>query len=460
MTRINTSRMRRSAASAACAAVMATSLSSCVLMGGVNGGAVGAAAKKAKDAEANDSCSISGGGKYTPIKSDQRATVRSMIGVAKHLGIGRDGQIIATMVMLQESGIHTYANDGTNPRGSGDPNWPAPGRAFWLKTAALSMKMPHDLVGNDADSVGHFQQRASMAWADDASFKAKDHPEEAIQRLMSIEWESWSFFGGSGGSPNRGLRDVSGWQNLEQSVAAQRVQGSAFPSAYQKWSSQAAQLVDANQDAPAIDPAEGTSGATTPPSSSPSPTLPGQDTMTSASSSAASSTSSAAAAAASSGCGGSTAGDPGLAKGAAKDVIDAAKKWVGTPYSWGGGTFEGPGFGYSGDGVQPNANTTKGFDCSGLVRYAVYQGSKKSLKLPRTSAQQYAATSANRVAYKDLQPGDLMFWSRGGAGSIYHVAVYMGGGMMIESPLPGGHTQIVKARPSQFFAGTRLKYEK
>lgn len=437
--------------------LLASTLSSCALMGGVNGGAVGAAAKAKQDADkAEGSCSAAGGGKYTPIKMSQKETIRKMIGVAKHEGVNRHGQIIATMVMLQESGIHVYANDGTNPRGSGDNprrpdnGWPSPGRAFWLKTSALSLKEPHELVGNDADSVGHFQQRASMEWANDASFKAKDHPEEAIRRLMSITWESWQFFGGPGGSPNRGLKEVRGWETMTETDAADAVQGSGFPAAYQKWVGQATQLVDANQDAPAIDPSKDDGSSSGGSSSSASP---------SSSSSGSASSSSSAAADTGGGCGsgGSSAGDPGVAKGAAKDILDAAKKWLGVPYSWGGGELEGPGYGYGGDGVQPNAPNIKGFDCSGLVRYAVYQGTKKSITLPRTAAQQYAATNAHRVQYKDLQPGDLMFWGAS-AGSIHHVAIYMGNGKMIDENHPGGKDQIRDAYVGDFVSGTRLTY--
>ena len=42
-----------------------------------------------------------------------------------------------------------------------------------------------------------------------------------------------------------------------------------------------------------------------------------------------------------------------------------------------------------------------------------------------------------------VQRGDLVFWSNGSAKSIYHVAMYLGGGKMIHAPRPGRNVEIV-----------------
>jgi cell wall-associated NlpC family hydrolase len=112
-------------------------------------------------------------------------------------------------------------------------------------------------------------------------------------------------------------------------------------------------------------------------------------------------------------------------------AVDAARRWIGTIYAWGGGSLNGPSA-----GMAPDAGVV-GFDCSGLVRYAVYQGSNRTLTLPRTSQAQYNATKNNPVPVDQLQPGDLLFW--GGASSVHHVAIYSGNGQMIEAP-QSGHT--------------------
>ena len=56
--------------------------------------------------------------------------------------------------------------------------------------------------------------------------------------------------------------------------------------------------------------------------------------------------------------------------------------------------------------------------------------------MPRTSVSQYAATA--KVPYDELRSGDLVFYGDpDDAASIWHVAMYSGGGMMIESPRAG-----------------------
>ena len=56
------------------------------------------------------------------------------------------------------------------------------------------------------------------------------------------------------------------------------------------------------------------------------------------------------------------------------------------------------------------------------------------------SRQQYAA--ATPIAIGDLQPGDLLFWGSSPS-SIYHVALYVGGGQMIHAPRTGQDVQQV-----------------
>ena len=64
-----------------------------------------------------------------------------------------------------------------------------------------------------------------------------------------------------------------------------------------------------------------------------------------------------------------------------------------------------------------------GFDCSGLV-LTVFQQSL-GLKLPRTAAEQAAATT--RIEKADLKPGDLVFFNTLRR-AYSHVGIYLGDG--------------------------------
>ncbi|MYR44304.1 C40 family peptidase [Streptomyces sp. SID5910] len=74
---------------------------------------------------------------------------------------------------------------------------------------------------------------------------------------------------------------------------------------------------------------------------------------------------------------------------------------------------------YVSGGTGPNS-----WDCSGLVQAAFKQ---VGVDLPRVSQDQSVA--GTQVSLDNLQPGDILYW--GGAGSAYHVGVYVGDGMFV-----------------------------
>ncbi|UYM07015.1 C40 family peptidase [Solicola gregarius] len=78
------------------------------------------------------------------------------------------------------------------------------------------------------------------------------------------------------------------------------------------------------------------------------------------------------------------------------------------------------------------------WDCSGLTMMAWAAAGKS---LPHWSVAQYQATTP--VSMSSIRRGDLLFWSNGGPSSIYHVALYLGNGMMIQAPRPGRSVEIV-----------------
>ncbi|MEU4926927.1 C40 family peptidase [Streptomyces yokosukanensis] len=75
------------------------------------------------------------------------------------------------------------------------------------------------------------------------------------------------------------------------------------------------------------------------------------------------------------------------------------------------------------------ASGPSAYDCSGLVQAAFKQ---IGVSLPRVSQDQ--STAGTQVSLSNLQPGDVLYW--GGAGSAYHVAVYVGDGMFVGAQNP------------------------
>lgn len=111
-------------------------------------------------------------------------------------------------------------------------------------------------------------------------------------------------------------------------------------------------------------------------------------------------------------------------------VADLAMQWLGTPYSWGGGNFSGPTWGTDGP---------VGFDCSGLALWAWAQA---GVYLPHYSGYQYR--SGVHISRGNLMPGDLVFWAYNTSdpGSIHHVAIYIGGGRIVQAPQTGDVVKI------------------
>ena len=96
-------------------------------------------------------------------------------------------------------------------------------------------------------------------------------------------------------------------------------------------------------------------------------------------------------------------------------VVGIAMQYLGVPYVWGGAS-------------------PSGFDCSGLVMYVYRQ---VGISLPHSAAAQYSAGTP--ISYNQLAPGDLVFFGYSG---IEHVAIYIGGGRMIQAPYPGTVVEI------------------
>ncbi|WP_072478785.1 NlpC/P60 family protein [Amycolatopsis australiensis] len=145
----------------------------------------------------------------------------------------------------------------------------------------------------------------------------------------------------------------------------------------------------------------------------------------------------------SSGGGGRPAGGPapaGPAGSSIEAVIARALSKLGMPYAWGGGNASGPTRGIRDGGVadQYGDYNKIGFDCSGLMIYA-FAG---VTSLPHYSGYQY--TAGRRVPLSQMRRGDLLFWD--GPGGIHHVALYLGGGQMVEAPQSGLRVRVAPVR--------------
>ncbi|CAM5788629.1 C40 family peptidase [Cellulomonas persica] len=106
-----------------------------------------------------------------------------------------------------------------------------------------------------------------------------------------------------------------------------------------------------------------------------------------------------------------------------QNAVAVAKTRLGAPYVWGG--------------------TGPGYDCSGLT---MTSWRSAGVALNRTSRDQYKQVL--KVRYADMRPGDLVFWGTNAndPNSIYHVAMYIGGGQIIEAPRPGLTVRITAMR--------------
>ncbi len=78
---------------------------------------------------------------------------------------------------------------------------------------------------------------------------------------------------------------------------------------------------------------------------------------------------------------------------------------------------------------------TKGFDCSGLVRYVM---SALELQVPRTAKQQAAEGLAVTKDTSRLLPGDVLTFGKGKKGSVSHVGIYIGDGKYIHASSVAG----------------------
>lgn len=101
-----------------------------------------------------------------------------------------------------------------------------------------------------------------------------------------------------------------------------------------------------------------------------------------------------------------------------------------------------------GDSYQLNGAGPDLWDCSGLTKMSY--SSVGTYIGTHSSTNQYSTMKAagHLVSLGSMVAGDLLFYANGGAesGDKYHVAMYIGGGQMIEAPYAGQVVRIVAVR--------------
>jgi hypothetical protein len=135
-------------------------------------------------------CTVEAHGEVS-LDTDQMANAATIAAVGVRLGMPDQAVVVALATALQESKLRN---------------------------------LPHLGGGNDHDSIGLFQQRPSQGWG-------------APQQLAQPGYAAERFY--------LALREVDGWEEMRLTDAAQRVQRSAYPEAYQQWADDADVLATA-----------------------------------------------------------------------------------------------------------------------------------------------------------------------------------------------------------------------
>jgi hypothetical protein len=135
------------------------------------------------------------------LSQTQVDNARTIIRVGEQMDLPKRAYVVAVATSMQETNLRNLANTGLPE----------------------SENLPNDGTGYDHDSVGLFQQRPASGWGQ-------------VDELMDPDTSAQKFY--------QALEDVPGWEDMPVTVAAQTVQGSAFPDAYAKHQGNAEAVVD------------------------------------------------------------------------------------------------------------------------------------------------------------------------------------------------------------------------
>ncbi|WP_433532535.1 hypothetical protein ACQPYA_11155 [Micromonospora sp. CA-263727] len=123
------------------------------------------------------------------LNAEQTSNAKAIIAATKKTGMDERAAVVSIATALQESKLENLGHLGDR---------------------------------NDHDSQGLFQQRPSSGWG-------------TVEQITDPEYATTAFL--------NGLKQIDGWKDLPLTVAAQKVQVSAYPDHYAQWEQQAADLV-------------------------------------------------------------------------------------------------------------------------------------------------------------------------------------------------------------------------
>ncbi|MET9514545.1 NlpC/P60 family protein [Streptomyces sp. NPDC002994] len=151
------------------------------------------------------------------------------------------------------------------------------------------------------------------------------------------------------------------------------------------------------------------------------------------------------------------------ASAAAEKAVRTACSQIGVWYSWGGGHGPAPGPTYGmvdpTDPASEHDPQRRGFDCSGLVRYAYAEATGQDILNGTAHSQYNTAHATARFGPSEgtgpLVPGDLLVY--GNARKVHHIAIYLGAGKMVEAKQSGTRIMVSDVRlGGDYFGAVRI----
>ncbi len=134
-----------------------------------------------------------------------------------------------------------------------------------------------------------------------------------------------------------------------------------------------------------------------------------------------------------------------------EQIVEEAYKLLGVPYVYGAVRL------HDGNGNFLKGFSTQKFDCSSLVQYVFYQGSKILLNTTtRTQVKQ-----GKYIAKADIRRGDCLFFTnedrqyKAGIERVGHVAIYLGDNYILHTSSDYARIEKINAKRWSFYLEAR-----